>query len=126
MGMADHIDRNPIQADGEIGAVIEIEAAQEILVGLTAARMLGDDDTGNILNNLARRRGRSAMSAAPIDPSFDDDAIPVQSPPRPVTTTDSTSAESAKAGCASARAQIAPITRIARHSLCWKRGLWVC
>ena len=38
------VQRHPIQVVGEIGAVIQIEAAQEILVGLPAARVLRDDD----------------------------------------------------------------------------------
>ena len=57
----------------KIGAVIQIEGAQEVLIGFALARMLGDDQPGNIfeqrggpqqgltqhllLAHVARRRG---------------------------------------------------------------------
>ena len=37
----------------EIGAVVKVEAAQEILVGLTLSGMLGDDQAGHDLKRLA-------------------------------------------------------------------------
>nr|WP_255615653.1 hypothetical protein [Polymorphobacter sp. PAMC 29334] len=40
-----HVDRHTVDELGEVGAVIEVEAAQEILVGLAAARMLRSDET---------------------------------------------------------------------------------
>ena len=45
--MGAHVDRHFVDRDGEIGAVVEIEAAQEILVGLAVAAVLGDDQAGN-------------------------------------------------------------------------------
>ncbi len=42
-----HVDRHAVDRDGEIGAVVEIEAAQEILVGLAVAAVLGDDQAGH-------------------------------------------------------------------------------
>jgi hypothetical protein len=48
-----HVDRHAIDKAGEIGAMIEIEAAKEILVGLAAARMLRGDDAGHVLDQFA-------------------------------------------------------------------------
>ncbi len=45
VGVGAHIDRHAVDRDGEIGAVIEIETAQEILVGLAVPAVLGDDQT---------------------------------------------------------------------------------
>ena len=41
MAVRGHVDRHPVDGDSEVGAGVEVEAAQEILVGLTVARMLG-------------------------------------------------------------------------------------
>ncbi len=59
MSVAWHVDRHAVDADREIGAVIEVEAPQEILVGLAAAGMLRDDDAGNLFNNLAGTQDRA-------------------------------------------------------------------
>ena len=45
--MGAHVDRHVVDRNGEIGAVVEIEAAQEILVGLAVAAVLGDDQAGH-------------------------------------------------------------------------------
>jgi len=42
MRMGTHVDRLVVERDIDIGAMVEIEAAQEILVGLALAAMLGD------------------------------------------------------------------------------------
>lgn len=44
-----HVDRHAIDKSGEIGPVIEIEAAQKDLVGLAAARVLRGDEAGDVL-----------------------------------------------------------------------------
>ena len=60
VAMCRHVDRHAVDGDGEIGAVIEIEAAQEILVGFAFAGMLGDDQARHRLKQLATRgRARS-------------------------------------------------------------------
>ncbi len=43
MTMGAHVDRHRIDEGREIGPVIKIESAQEILIGFAAARMLGRD-----------------------------------------------------------------------------------
>ena len=50
----DEIHWNTIDARGEIGAVVEIEAAQIILVGFALAAVLRDDQARHRLQNLAR------------------------------------------------------------------------
>jgi hypothetical protein len=50
MAVAAHVDRHAIHKPGEIGAMIEVEAAQEILVGLALTRMLSSDNAGHILH----------------------------------------------------------------------------
>jgi hypothetical protein len=47
VGVADHIDRHAHHVGGKIAAVVEIETAQKILVGLAVAGVLGDDHAGN-------------------------------------------------------------------------------
>ena len=53
------VERHVVEINGEVGAVIEIEAAQEILVGLAAAGVLGDDDAGNGFQDFPARRMRA-------------------------------------------------------------------
>ena len=47
--MSWHVDGHAVYFDGKIGAVVKVEAAQEILVGLTLSGMLGDDQAGHDL-----------------------------------------------------------------------------
>jgi hypothetical protein len=53
VAMSRHVDGHAVDPDRKIGAVIKIEAAQEILVGLTLSGMLGDDQAGHDLKRLA-------------------------------------------------------------------------
>ena len=62
--MGRHVDRHAVDLDGEIGAVVEIEAAQEILVGFAFAGMLGDDQAGHDLQRLAGARERHGVHLA--------------------------------------------------------------
>ena len=48
-----HVDRHAVDADGQIGAVVEIEAAQKILVGFALAGMLGHDQPRHHLQRFA-------------------------------------------------------------------------
>jgi len=48
-----HIDRHAADRDREIGTVVEVESAQEVLVGLATARVLGCDGAGHRLHQLA-------------------------------------------------------------------------
>src|SRR5215208_409158 len=42
-----HVDRHAIDRDGQIGAMVEIEAAQKVLVGFSLAAVLRDDQAGD-------------------------------------------------------------------------------
>ena len=45
MGMADHVYRDAVNEDREVGAVVRIETAKEDLIGFAAAMMLADDQS---------------------------------------------------------------------------------
>ena len=47
------VQRHIVDEDGEIRAVVEIETAKKILVGLSAAGVLCDHDAGNRLQNFS-------------------------------------------------------------------------
>jgi hypothetical protein len=78
------VERHAVQIGGEIRAVIQIEAAQKILVGLSAARVLGDDDAGTVSKiSPLRRIGRSASCSAPVVPCVAESAMPSRLSCRP-------------------------------------------
>src|SRR4029077_8271266 len=66
VAMCRHVDGHSVNLDGEISAVVKVEAAQEILVGLTLSGMLGDNQAGHDLQRLAgpQERYRVHLSAA--------------------------------------------------------------
>src|SRR5258708_13273909 len=68
MGGGTHVGRQVVDRDGQIGAVVEIEAAQEILVGLAVAAVLGDDQAGYDFKCFRRpgKRPRGDFLAADI------------------------------------------------------------
>src|SRR5262249_59992494 len=45
-----------VEENGEVGTVVEIEAAKKILVGFAAAGVLSDDDTGNRFQDFSRTK----------------------------------------------------------------------
>ena len=51
-----HVDRHALESRLEIRAVIEVEAANEVLVRLPVARVLRDDEAGHGLEQLALAR----------------------------------------------------------------------
>ena len=55
------VKRHIVEEYGEIRAVVEIEAAQEILVGLAAAGVLRDDDAGHRLQDFSRTKNRTVF-----------------------------------------------------------------
>ena len=59
MAVGAQIDRKIVYVQCEVGAVIEIETAQEVLVGLASARMLGGDEPGGCLEQFARAQQRA-------------------------------------------------------------------
>ena len=58
MPMGAHVDRHVVQRDINVGAVIEVEAAQEVLVGLALAAVLGGDQSRHNLEHFADPRSR--------------------------------------------------------------------
>ncbi len=56
-----HVDRHARDPRCEIGAVIEVVAAQEILVRLAVAGMLGNDHAGHGFENFARAEVRACF-----------------------------------------------------------------
>jgi len=53
MPMGAHVDWHVLERDIDIGAVIEVEAAQEILVGLALPAVLGGDQSRHHLEHFA-------------------------------------------------------------------------
>jgi hypothetical protein len=53
-----HVDRHAFHARQEVGAMVEVEAAQEQLVRLPVTRVLRDDQARNQLEDLAGAQER--------------------------------------------------------------------
>jgi hypothetical protein len=51
--MRRHVDWQAVDEGGEVGPVVMVEAAQEVLVGLAVARVPRDDDARDELQDLA-------------------------------------------------------------------------
>ncbi len=56
------VQRHVVKENGEIRTVVEIEATKKILVGLTAAGVLRDDDAGNGLQNFSRTKNGTVLN----------------------------------------------------------------
>jgi hypothetical protein len=69
MGMGAHVDGHVVDGDREIGAVVEIEAAQEILIGFTLAAVLRHGQPESGLQDFAGAcdRARVEVVAGPDD-----------------------------------------------------------
>jgi hypothetical protein len=67
MPMGAHVDRHVVECDVDIGAVIEVEAAQEILVGLPLSAVLGGDQSRHDLEHFADSRSRLLLNLLPGD-----------------------------------------------------------
>ena len=70
VGMGRHIDRHAADISGEIGAVVEVEAAQEILVRLAVAGVLGDDQAGHHFQRFAGAQDGHGEQALAGDHAF--------------------------------------------------------
>ena len=57
--MRRHVQRHAVEERREVGAVVQVEPAHEILIGLTAAGMLRDDQPGDGLQHLAGTEERA-------------------------------------------------------------------
>ena len=65
--MGRHVDGHAVDLDGEIGAVVEVEATQEILVGFALAGVLGDDQAGHDFQRLADPREGNGVDLRAAD-----------------------------------------------------------
>ncbi len=59
-----HVHRNPVQVHAHVGAVVRVEPAQEDLVGLSAALMLGQDEPGDDAQDVLGREARAQQEIA--------------------------------------------------------------
>ena len=65
-----HVDRHAVERGGEVGAVVEVEAAQVKLVRFPATGMLRDDDAGDGLDDLADALKRTPRELLRADHAF--------------------------------------------------------
>ena len=65
VGVGAQVDRHVVDGDRNVGAVIEIEAAQEILVGLAFAAVLRHRQAGRRFKEFARARDRTRVEIVP-------------------------------------------------------------
>ena len=56
VSMRTHVDRHVIDKDCHVGAMVEVVAAQEVLVCFTLAAVLGDDEPRSRFEDFARAR----------------------------------------------------------------------
>ena len=63
MRMGRHVDRHAGEIDGKVGTVIQVEPAQEILVGLAVAAMLRDDHARHEFEHFAGPQHRPGLDA---------------------------------------------------------------
>ena len=61
VGVRRHVDRHAVHVGREVGAVVEVEAAQEVLVRLAVTAVLGHDQAWNDLEHLAGPEHRPAL-----------------------------------------------------------------
>ncbi len=64
VGVRDHVHRDAVDRNREVGAVVGVEAAQEILVGLAAARVLYDHQPGSDAQDVLHAADRSQLKVA--------------------------------------------------------------
>ena len=70
VGIGRHVDRDAVDARCEVGAVIEVETAQEVLIGLALAGVLGDDHARNRLEHFAGTQDRNVLQQCAEDHSL--------------------------------------------------------
>jgi hypothetical protein len=80
VGVAGHVDRHAHHVGGEVAAVVEVEAAQEVLVGLAVPECWVTIMPGTVSSASAgRSRGRLRSWAAVTVPSLAESATPMRS-----------------------------------------------
>ena len=62
MRMRGHVHGHAVYEAGEIGAVVQVKAAQEILIGLAIAAVLRDDHAWHKLQHLRRPQAWAALA----------------------------------------------------------------
>ena len=67
MRVGRQVHRHAVDGEREVGAVIEVEPAQEVLVRLAVARVLGDDQPGHGLQELAATEERQVLEVVVAD-----------------------------------------------------------
>ena len=70
VGVGARVDRDAVEVGGEVGAVVEVEAAQEELVRLAGAGVLGGDQAGHGLEQLADPVDGAQLEVEPADAPF--------------------------------------------------------
>ena len=70
MRVGGQIEWDAGDGDAEVGAVVEVHAAQVVLVGLAAAAVLADDDAGDGLEQLAGAQQRPPREVLAADDSL--------------------------------------------------------
>jgi hypothetical protein len=68
--VAGQVQRHAVQRGGQVGAVVQVEAAQEVLVGLARARVLGGGQARHGLDQLARTQQRPHGEVGIGNPAF--------------------------------------------------------
>jgi hypothetical protein len=67
VGVAAEFDGEPVDEDGDVGAVIGVEAAEEILLRLASALVLADDESGDEAQDVGRPALGAELEVAPRD-----------------------------------------------------------
>src|SRR2546428_12451343 len=65
VGVAAEVDREPVDEERDVGAVIGVEAAQEVLLRLAVALMLADDEAGDQAHDIGRPTARGEVEGRP-------------------------------------------------------------
>ncbi len=61
VAVADHVDGHAVDEEGDVGPVVRVEPAEEVLVRLAAARVLHGEEPGDRLEDVARPQPRPEL-----------------------------------------------------------------
>ena len=67
MRMGRHVDRHVVDFGRQIRAVVQVEGAQKVLIGLSLPGMLRDDESRDVLEDRARAQQRLACELGLTD-----------------------------------------------------------
>ncbi len=68
--MTRKVHGHAVHRESEIGAVIEVESAQEVLIGLAVTRVLSDDQAGHTFEQFAAAKERQICEVGLVHGSF--------------------------------------------------------